>query len=138
MMDQADHRTAHMMDTTEAFWQGIDQLLRDHRLIIDRPRGTRHPRYPDFVYPVDYGYLDGTSAMDGQGIDVWKGSNGTGRVHALLVTLDLVKRDAEPKLLLSCTDDEERTVLAAQSKGGMHALLVRRPSPRDPGLTTTL
>ena len=29
----------------------------------------------DFVYSVDYGYLENTTAMDGGGIDVWKGSN---------------------------------------------------------------
>jgi len=56
------------------FWQAIDSLLLESEIIIDRPGGSVHPRYPDFKYPLDYGYLKGTKAMDGGGIDVWRGS----------------------------------------------------------------
>jgi inorganic pyrophosphatase len=43
-------------------------------IVIDRPKGTVHPKYPEFAYQVDYGYLKDTSSMDGAGIDVWVGS----------------------------------------------------------------
>ena len=48
-----------------AFWEKLDQLIADHEICIDRPRGSAHPRYPELIYGVDYGYLAGTSAADG-------------------------------------------------------------------------
>lgn len=57
------------------FWTALDALVAQSRVVIDRPRGSAHPRYPHVVYPLDYGYLDGTSSMDGAGIDVWRGSD---------------------------------------------------------------
>ena len=53
------------------FWNTIDKLLEESEIVIDRPKGTAHPRYPDFVYRVDYGYLKNTSSMDGGGLDIW-------------------------------------------------------------------
>ena len=38
---------------------------------IDRPIGSRHPRYPDMIYPVNYGYVDGVYAPDGAEQDVY-------------------------------------------------------------------
>ena len=51
------------------FWQRIQTLLDTSRVVIDRPAGTRHPNYPDVVYPVNYGYLDETVGGDGQPIE---------------------------------------------------------------------
>lgn len=56
------------------FWKAIDELVNNSEIIIDRPKGTAHPKYSDFVYQVDYGYLKNTSSMDGAGIDVYVGS----------------------------------------------------------------
>jgi inorganic pyrophosphatase len=43
--------------SSAAFWRSLDSLVSESRLVIDRPCGTPHPRYPDFMYPLDYGYL---------------------------------------------------------------------------------
>ncbi len=56
------------------FWQTLDTLVTESNLIIDRPRGSAHPRYPEYSYPLDYGYLRGTRSGDGDGIDMWVGS----------------------------------------------------------------
>jgi inorganic pyrophosphatase len=37
---------------------------------IDRPLGSRHPRH-DFVYPVNYGYVAGVPAPDGDNLDAY-------------------------------------------------------------------
>ena len=58
----------------EDFWKALDELVNNSELIIDRPKGTAHPKYPNFIYKVDYGYLKDTSSTDGAGIDVWVGS----------------------------------------------------------------
>ena len=39
--------------------------------IIDRPIGSRHPLYPETVYPVNYGYVEGITAGDGEEQDAY-------------------------------------------------------------------
>lgn len=38
---------------------------------VDRPIGTAHPKHPDIVYPINYGYVDGLVAGDGEEQDVY-------------------------------------------------------------------
>ncbi len=109
------------------FWAALDKLVESSAIIIDRPKGSAHPRYTEYIYPLDYGYLDGTSSMDGEGIDLWRGSKADQTLDALLCTVDLVKRDSEIKLLLGCTEDEIQTVLAFHNQHElMRGMLVRR------------
>lgn len=109
------------------YWQGLDQLVSACHVVIDRPRGSAHPRYPDFIYPNDYGYLEGTQAVDGGGIDVWVGSMEGRRVMGLICTVDLVKRDAEIKILISCTPDEAQAILKTHNEGSQSAIWIQRP-----------
>jgi len=39
--------------------------------IIDRPIGSHHPEYPDLIYPINYGYVEGVMANDGEQQDVY-------------------------------------------------------------------
>ena len=41
------------------------------RIVIDRPLGTVHPNHPDIRYPINYGYIPGTEAGDGEPWDVY-------------------------------------------------------------------
>lgn len=38
---------------------------------VDRPKGSRHPVYKDVCYPVNYGYIDGVMAPDGEEQDAY-------------------------------------------------------------------
>lgn len=40
-------------------------------IVIDRALGSQHPRHPNLVYEVNYGYIPGTTAADGHPIDVY-------------------------------------------------------------------
>ena len=112
----------------DAFWAALDRLMASSRLVIDRPKGTAHPRYPDMMYPIDYGYLADTTAMDGGGIDVWAGSDPARGLDAVMVTVDLVKRDAEIKLLIGCTEEEKQLVWRLHNDSeSMKGMLIRRP-----------
>ena len=91
------------------FWSALDTLVRQSEIVIDRPRGSAHPRYPDFIYPVDYGYLKSTASMDGGGIDVWLGT-ADGGVNAVICTVDLLKKDSEIKILIGCTREETAAI----------------------------
>ena len=114
------------MEWTKEYWQSLDRLVAEKPLVIDRPRGSSHPRFPDLVYPLDYGYLDGTRAMDGSGIDVWMGASGERRVSGILCSVDLMKYDAEIKILLGCSQAEVEMLLHFMNGGSMRAIFIRR------------
>lgn len=39
--------------------------------IIDRPVGSHHPNNPNITYPINYGYIEGVFANDGEEQDVY-------------------------------------------------------------------
>ena len=111
----------------EGFWAALDSLAADSKLVIGRPKGSAHPRYPAFIYPLDYGYLENTSAMDGGGIDVWRGSDDGAKIDAILCIIDLVKRDSEIKVLIGCTEEEKALVYQVHNETAfMKGILIRR------------
>ena len=110
------------------FWQALDQLVATSQIVIDRPKGSRHPLYPDNIYPLDYGYLKDTTATDGGGIDIWRGSQPTGDINAVICTVDLVKRDSEIKILIGCTPAEVATVHKIYNTfAPMKGILIEKP-----------
>ncbi len=46
-------------------------LGREVEVVMDRPLGSRHPRYPELIYEVNYGFVPGTRAADGRELDVY-------------------------------------------------------------------
>ncbi len=40
-------------------------------VIVDRPMSSRHPEHPELIYPVNYGYVPGVMAPDGEEQDVY-------------------------------------------------------------------
>ena len=111
----------------EAFWRMLDDLVKEHEIVIDRPRGSRHPRYPEVVYRLDYGYLKGTSSMDGGGIDLWLGSKQERRAEAIICTVDKLKGDSEIKLLIGCSEEEMEIANEFHNESEyMKGLLIRR------------
>ena len=120
------------MTPDTSFWQSMSRLLTANTIVVDRPKGSAHPRYPQAIYPLDYGYLENTTASDGGGIDVWLGSlnsvgseKGTKTLTGILCTFDTLKRDAEIKLLIGCTEEDVRTIRVFHRE--MHTLYVPNP-----------
>ena len=108
------------------FWRALDSLVDNSEIVIDRPKGTAHPKYPDFIYKVDYGYLKNTSSMDGAGIDVWIGS-GEKKIDAIMCIVDLMKRDSEIKILIGCTEEEKQIVYQTHNETEyMKGILITR------------
>ena len=108
------------------FWEALDLLSDNSEIVIDRPKGSVHPKYPDFVYKIDYGYLKDTSSMDGGGIDVWVGS-GDKKIDAIMCIVDLMKRDSEIKILIGCTEEEKQMVYQTHNETEyMKGILIRR------------
>lgn len=73
------------------------------KVIIDRPVGSRHPKYDNLVYPVNYGYIEGVIAPDGEEQDAYvlgvytPIEEFTGRVIAIIHRYD----DMEDKLVVA-------------------------------------
>ena len=61
---------------------------------VDRPLGSRHPEHCDIIYPVNYGYIEGVSAPDGEWQDAYilgvdrPVASFTGKVAAVIRRLD--------------------------------------------------
>ncbi len=109
------------------FWKMLDQLFSKYDLVIDRPKGTAHPKYSDYFYPFDYGFLKGTVSSDGAGIDVWVGSSEKKQVNAIISSVDIIKGDSEIKILYACTSDEmERIYHDHNKENGMKGILSKR------------
>ncbi|HLO17325.1 MAG TPA: hypothetical protein VK206_21005 [Anaerolineales bacterium] len=119
------------MKPETSFWHAMTGLLRTNAIIIDRAKGSSHPRYPDEIYPLDYGYLENTTASDGSGIDVWIGSlNTTDKIlTGILCTFDTLKRDAEIKLLIGCNEVDIQVIQNFHHE--MHTLYIPNPMVND-------
>lgn len=117
-----------LIEADEPFWEALDSLVATSTIVVDRPKGSRHPRYPDMLYEADYGYLERTTAMDGAGIDVWQGSEPTRGLDAVVCIVDLLKRDTEIKILIGCSEAEKAKIIRLHNESEhMKGLLIRRP-----------
>ena len=115
------------METNDSFWTAIDRLVSKSKIIIARPKGSVHPKFSDFIYRVDYGYLDNTSSMDGDGIDVWVGTDERKQVDAIMCIVDLIKCDSEIKILIGCTENEKEFIYQTHNETDyMKGILIRR------------
>ena len=49
------------------------RILKDSfaKVIVDRPLGSTHPQHEDIIYPVNYGYVNGIIAEDGEEQDAY-------------------------------------------------------------------
>lgn len=41
------------------------------KVTVDRPMGSYHPKYKDMYYPINYGYVEGIMAADGEEQDAY-------------------------------------------------------------------
>ena len=83
--------------------EGLRKLIGSEVTVtVDRPRGSHHPQYEDMVYPVNYGYIEGMMAPDGEEQDAYilgqdvPLSSFTGIVAAVIERKD----DMEDKLVV--------------------------------------
>ena len=80
-----------------------DLIGKELRVIVDRPIGSHHPDHPDLIYNLNYGYVPGMQAPDGEELDAYiMGVDSpvdefTGTVIAVIQR----KNDIEDKLVLA-------------------------------------
>ncbi len=50
--------------------EGKDFIGKNIHIKFDRPLGSKHPKFDD-IYPINYGFVPGATAGDGDDIDVY-------------------------------------------------------------------
>jgi inorganic pyrophosphatase len=106
------------------FKEYLQILVDTSQIVIDRHKGSTHPRFLGKKYPVDYGFLEGTTTIDSSGIDIWLGSSNKREVVGVLCTVDLLKRDTEVKILIGCSDEEIQQVFEFVNTNDMRAIQI--------------
>ena len=51
--------------------RAIEYIGKDVNVKIDRPIGSSHPKYPDHIYLVNYGFVPNTVSGDGEELDCY-------------------------------------------------------------------
>lgn len=78
-------------------WGYDNKIGQTVKVTIDRPLGSFHPEHPDMFFPINYGYVEGIIAPDGEEQDVYilgvdkPLREFTGRVIAVIHRLDDVE-----------------------------------------------
>lgn len=109
------------------FWEMLDKLFEKYDIEIGRLKGSSHPKYSDYIYPLDYGFLKGMVSSDGAEIDVWVGSSNVKCVNAIISSVDFIKGDPEIKILYACTSDEIELIYNDNNRSdGMKGILTIR------------
>lgn len=92
------------------FIQGIlrlsitDPLLGRHlTIVIDRPLGSRHPAHPELQYALNYGFVPGIAAPDGEELDayIYGVSRPMRRFTGTVIGVIHRRDDAEDKLVVA-------------------------------------
>ena len=98
-------------------------LAKTVKVIVDRPLGTYHPKHKDLYYPINYGYIEGVIAPDGEEQDAYilgvnePVSEFEGKIIAIIIRLD----DVEEKWVvvpenMTFTKDEITSQVQFQEK----------------------
>ena len=84
-----------------------DWIGRTVDVVVDRPMGTSHPRFPEFVYPINYGYIPGTMAPDGLPIDAYVLGADCPLTRCAATVIAVIRRrdDVEDKLVTSLSGE---------------------------------
>ncbi len=92
---------SHPVNNPDIDWLVWDRLINDLGITIDRPKDSVHPVHDSIRYPINYGYVNGTSGSDGDEVDIFVGAANNGLVAAIFTT-DFRKNDRELKLIYDC------------------------------------
>lgn len=103
MMIETRRLILREMTDTRTEWRSICMLGKSVKVTVDRPLGSYHPEHKDLNYPINYGFVEGIPAPDGEEQDAYvlgvqeAVSEFTGRVIAIIHRKD----DVEEKWVIA-------------------------------------
>lgn len=90
------------------FWQKVDAAYMSGNYRLIYKKGTKHPNYPDLVFPCDYGHVD----SDGEAsLRVFKGSSKKAGIEAIVVCANLLEKDLSTIVLVDVSSEEKEAIL---------------------------
>jgi inorganic pyrophosphatase len=111
-------------NVTTEYWDKLGGIINKNGITIDRKKGTKHPKYENIIYELDYGYINNTRSMDNGGIDVFYGTNNSNSIQGILCTVDTLKNDSEIKVLYNCTNEEIEVAINFMTSEFMSCLTI--------------
>jgi len=104
-------------------------LGKEVEVIFDRPLGSKHPKH-NFVYEVNYGYIDNVKAPDGENLDAYYLGTSESLQKAVGVVRAIIHRlnDDDDKLVVmpegvSMADEEIDKAVEFQEKWFKHRII---------------
>ncbi len=82
-------------------------LGKEVEMVIDRPLGSRHPKYPDEIYEINAGYIPGIIAPDGKELDAYHLSSSEPLDKVSGVVIAIIHR---------LEDDDDKLVVVSKGK----------------------
>ncbi len=91
-----------------------DWAGRNVDVVVDRPLGSAHPEYPELIYEVNYGYVPGTLAPDGEPLDVYilGADRPLERCTAKVIALVRRRDDVEDKFVVALSGTWDEAAIA--------------------------
>lgn len=88
------------IDREKRLCESLAWLGKTVNITMDRPIGTRHPKHPEIIYPINYGYIPGVIGGDGEELDVYLYGADTPLNTAVCTVAGIIHRldDNEDKL----------------------------------------
>ncbi len=100
------------------------------KVICDRPLGTKHPKH-GFVYEVNYGYVPGVIAPDGEELDAYflATNNPISEAEGVCIAIIHRENDDDDKLVVvpegtTLSDEEIRELVAFQEKWFVSSIIL--------------
>ena len=102
-----------------------DFLGKEVEVEIDRKKGSSHPKYPEMIYPINYGFVPGTISGDGEEIDTYIIDQQEPLEHFVGKCIGIIQRvnDEDDKLIIvdknnnkKYTTDEIKEIVDFQEK----------------------
>ena len=108
----------------ENYLQSLKSLLGKEVLVhVDRPLGSHHPKYPDHIYPINYGYIEDFLAPDGDFQDAYLlgVDEAVESYFGVVIAIVLRHNDVESKLVVApkgrdFTDEEIQSTIEFQER----------------------
>ena len=87
------------------------------KVYVDRPIGSVHPKYPDIIYPVNYGYIKEIEAVDNEYQDVYVLGEDKQINYCNCKIVGVIERenDIEDKLIVT-TDNKDYSIEEIKEK----------------------